>query len=279
MLRLLLLVHLWMPFWAIAQSDEADQRRFATLMQKAQQEQWHALAFGELVQRVGLEFRGTEYVAGILDAPDEETLLAPLTRFDCVLFVESVLALARGIAAQDYSWASYLAHVQQQRYRDGVKDGYCSRLHYFSDWLHNNEERNLVVQLTQGLGGVPLGKPINFMSRNRSAYRHLASDSLFSGIVAVEQALRDRETFYIPKTRIRATYSGLQAGDVVALTSDLAGLDVAHTGFVFVGADGQIGLLHASTQRGVVVEPDLHAYVQGVRRQNGVMIARPNPRN
>lgn len=277
MSRLLLLVLLLLPTLAFAQPEDADQRRFAALMQKAEAERWHALPFGDLVQRVGLEFRGTPYVAGILDAPEQETLLAPLTQFDCVLFVESVLALARGIAAQDYTWATYMNGVQEQRYRDGVKDGYLSRLHYFSEWLHNNEERNLVVQLTQDLGGVPLGKPINFMSRNRSAYRHLASDSLFAGLIRVEEALRDRENLFIPQARIRSTYAGLQAGDVVALTSDLAGLDVAHTGFVFVSPNGQVGLLHASVQRGVVVETDLHAYVQGIRRQHGMMIARPNP--
>lgn len=279
MSRLLLPLLFLLPTLALAQADAADQRQFSTLMEKARQESWHAQPFGELVQQIGLEFRGTPYVAGILDAPEEETLLAPLTQFDCVLFVESVLALARGIAAQDFTWATYLANVQQQRYRDGVKDGYCSRLHYFSDWLHNNEDRNLVVQLTQDLGGVPLGKSINFMSRNRSAYRHLASDSLFAGIVAVEQALRDREVYFIPQAQIRSTYAGLQAGDVVALTSDLTGLDVAHTGFVYVGPNGQVGLLHASVQRGVVVETDLHAYVQSVRRQNGMMVARPIPGN
>jgi len=279
MFNLLFLLLFLLPTSVLAQSDTEDQRVFSSLMAKAQSEHWHTLPFGDLVQRVGLEFLGAPYVAGILDEPAQETLLAPLTKFDCVLFVESVLALARGIVAQDFTWASYLRRVEEQRYREGVMHGYGSRLHYFSDWLYDNEARNLVVQRTRDLGGVPIGKPITFMSRNRSAYRHLASDSLYSGILALEQELRNREVLFIPQARIRSSYAGLHAGDVVALTSDLAGLDVAHTGFVFTGPNGQVGFMHASTQRGVVVEPDLHTYVQGVRRQNGMMVARPGVGN
>ncbi|MEM1125913.1 MAG: N-acetylmuramoyl-L-alanine amidase-like domain-containing protein [Bacteroidota bacterium] len=251
---------------------------FDTVMADARAQALHTQPIGEIVQAAGLAFLGTPYVAGLLDEPTEETLITRLDGFDCVLFVETALALARGIAVEDYAHASFVDRIREQRYRDGVLDGYCSRLHYFTEWIHDNEQRGLVQNVTAQIGGVPLEKELDFMSRNRDKYpRFATNDSLFAGIQSMEQRLANLEHHYIPQDQIREAYPALEAGDLVALVTNLDGLDVTHTGLVYAGPDGQRGLLHASTTGEVLVSPDLQAYVQNNRIQVGIIVARPVP--
>lgn len=268
------------PTTTVAASDTT-QALFDRVMAAAQANQWHADPFGLIVQKTGEVFLGRPYEAGMLDRPTEETLIVSLESFDCVLYVEAVLALARGIAVKDYSFATFEQHLQDQRYRNGQLDGYCSRLHYFSEWIANNEARGTVTNITQALGGDKLDKQLTFMSTNRESYpRFATNDSLFQGIQQMEADLADLTLFYIPQDRIRTVYDQLQPGDIIATATHIEGLDVTHTGFVHRNADGQTGLMHASTAGSVMVSPDIQAYIENNRVQIGIVVARPaDPRS
>ncbi|MDX1546588.1 MAG: DUF1460 domain-containing protein [Rhodothermales bacterium] len=259
-----------------APPDSASQRLFEEVMAKARRANLHERPLGEIMQAVGLEFLGTPYAAGTLDEPEQETLIASLTGFDCVLFIETALALARGIAAQDYSYETFLGHIQDQRYRRGAMNGYCSRLHYFSDWIADNERRGNVRNITGEIGGEVLDKQLTFMSEHRDAYPRFAeNDSLFQGIQAMEDSLRTLTLYYVPQDRIGTVYDDLRAGDIIATATDIDGLDVTHSGLVYKGEDGSTGFLHASTTGGVKVSPDLQDYVMNNKRQIGIVVARP----
>jgi cell wall-associated NlpC family hydrolase len=245
-------------------------------MSYARAEQLHTRPLGEIMQAIGLQFLRKPYVAGLLDEPAEETLVVTFAKFDCVLFVETALAMARGIAVEDYTYETFARHLREQRYRDGALNGYCSRLHYFSEWIADNEVRGTVENVTRALGGAPLDKQLTFMGAHRQSYpRLVASDSLFQCIRGMEADLAGLALYYIPQDRIRAVYDRLQAGDIVAMATKIGGLDVVHTGLVHANYDGSKGLLHASTKNGVVVSPDLQAYVQNIPNQIGIVIARP----
>jgi hypothetical protein len=253
-----------------------DRSRFAGLMMFAQREELGALPLGEIAVAFGDQLRGLPYEAGVLDAPLEETLIAPLDRFDCVLFVESVLALARGAAEGDSTYEGYLRRVEVQRYRGGAMRGYGSRLHYFTEWIADGAARGLVEDVTAALpGSAPYRKALTFMSTNRRAYPRLQSDSLFAEIVRAEARLAARPLHYVPKARVRGAYRALQSGDVIATTTDIPGLDVTHVGFAVVNADGSVGFLHASPGRGVILAPDLAAYLARNAKQTGIVVARP----
>ncbi len=264
------------PTATVAAADTSADVIFNRLMRFAQRENLHTRPIGEVMQALGEKLRGTPYVAGILDAPDEETLVAPLDKFDCVLFVESMFALARGVVEEDYSYSGFLDRIEEARYRGGQMDGYCSRLHYFSDWIRDNEARGLVENVTREIGGETLDKRLDFMSTHRSSYPRLAaSDSLFGGIVAMEKDLAGYTLYYVPQHRIREVYPLLQAGDIIAATTSVRGLDAAHTGLVYRAENGRVGFMHASTTDGVKVSPDLQSYIEGVRAQTGIIVARP----
>ena len=248
-------------------------------MDYARAESLSARPIGAIVQAVGARFIGEPYVVGPLDQTSSEVLVCRLDGFDCFTFVEAALALARGIKQQDVSYAGYAQRTRAGRYRGGQMDGYCSRLHYFTEWIADNERRGVVKNVTQELGGERLDKTLDFMTTHRDRYPRFAEDdSLFACLQEMEERLAERPVYFIPQDHIRAAYDQLQAGDLLAMATDLGGLDVTHTGLAYKGEDGRVGLLHASTDGGVKVSPDLQSYVQNVEHQIGIVVTRPlNP--
>ncbi|MEX0747470.1 MAG: N-acetylmuramoyl-L-alanine amidase-like domain-containing protein, partial [Rhodothermales bacterium] len=183
---------------------------------------------------------------------------------------------ARGVAVEDYSYASYVEKTREQRYRDGVMTDYCSRLHYYTEWIADNEQKGIVENITSNIGGVRLDKDYSFMTEHRELYPLLAeNDSMYQCIEMAEDRLNARlEYFHIPQDSIHLAYDRMLAGDLIATSTHIEGLDVTHTGMVYRGPDGSMGLLHASTDGGVKISPDLEEYVQGVKSQIGIIVAR-----
>ena len=226
------------------------------------------------MQQIALKLVGSTYQAGLLDRFQTETLFVSLTKFDCVLFVETVLALARGIVVENYNYSTFVNHLRDQRYRDGNLDNYCSRLHYFSEWIADNEKRGNVRNITSSLGGVKLNKKLNFMSQNRSQYSQLANENNIECIVAMENNLAQLEINHIPSQKIKQIYPQLQPGDIVAIATSISGLDVTHTGLIYRHGNS-IGLIHASPAGQVAIASDLQQYVSKVRYATGIIIVRP----
>ena len=125
---------------------------FDSLMVHAKNQKLHALEIGEIIVRVGEWFEKSPYEAGTLDTSDYEQLVIKLDGFDCVTFVESTYALAKTIQDQSYSFQSFVDQVKEFRYRSGYLDGYCSRLHYFSEWIIDNEKKGYVRNVTEEIG-------------------------------------------------------------------------------------------------------------------------------
>jgi hypothetical protein len=246
-------------------------------MGEARAGRWHEQDFGSLVQTVAAALLGSRYEEGLLDVNENEALVVNLAAFDCVLYVENVLALARAIAAEDYAWETYTRNLEALRYREGALEGYCSRLHYFTDWIWDNARRGAVRDVTQEVGGEPFDKTLDFMTEHRDAYPRLVSDSTFQCIADMEAATRDRVLYYVPEDRIRDAYPRLQPGDVIATATDIEGLDVTHTGFVYRTPEGGTGFIHASISGEVKVADDLAGYIEENARQIGIIVARPLP--
>lgn len=231
---------------------------------------------GTAVARIGRRFVGSPYKPGTLDPPGPERLVVNLREFDCVTFVESVLALARTVRDPAPSFSVFVRELEGLRYRAGVRAGYASRLHYFSEWLHDNAGRGRLEIVTRALGGVPDREPIRFMSDHPDAYRQLADADLLGRIRGIETALRTVPRFMLPEGRIAGAEAGIAEGDVIAATSTLPGLDVAHTG-IAVAIDGRVHLMHAplvgdSVQ---ISEVPLADRILRLGTQDGIMVARP----
>lgn len=252
-----------------------DIARFERVVQYAKQQNLPDRPMGEIVQAIADNFLGKPYAEGLLDKSGGEKLVITLDKFDCVLFVETVLAIARGVAVKDYDYQNFVSRIEAQRYLNGKMNGYCSRLHYFSDWINDNHKREAVENITLKLGGVPMDKTLNFMSQHRSSYPQMKQDeTTYQCIVGVEKELAKSTVNYIPTNRIENVYSQLKPGDIVAVATDVKGLDVTHTGLVYRNADGNIGLIHASPAGKVTVAYDLHRYISRVESAIGIVVAR-----
>lgn len=257
-----------------------DIARFEKVVQYAKQQNLHDRSMGEIVQAIADNFLGKPYAAGLLDKSGEEKLIVTLNKFDCVLFVETVLAIARGVAVQDYDYQNFVNRIEEQRYLNGKMNGYCSRLHYFSDWINDNQKRQTVENITAELGGVPMNKTLNFMSQHRSSYPQMLKDeATYQCIVSQEAELAKTTVNYIPTNRIKSVYSQLKPGDIVAVATDVKGLDVTHTGLVYRNADGNMGLIHASPAGEVTVAYDLQRYISRVESAIGIVVARAKTPN
>ncbi|MEO0846706.1 MAG: N-acetylmuramoyl-L-alanine amidase-like domain-containing protein [Cyanobacteria bacterium J06648_1] len=231
-------------------------------------------SMGKMIQQVSEQLLGAEYQAGLLDRSTQETLVISLQQFDCLLFIETVLAIAQNIAQPDSSYQAFTQKVENQRYWNGKMNGYCSRLHYFSDWLEDNQRRGNITNITSQLGGVDTVKKLNFMTTHRSSYPNLAkSDLNFECLARVEASLSPNFN-YIPTKNISNIYSQLQPGDIVGVATNIPGLDFTHTGFVYQQPDGKMGLIHASPAGEVVIAQDLQNYIENVKNAIGIVVSR-----
>jgi hypothetical protein len=250
------------------------EKKFQQIIQKASAQKLSTKPMDEIIKNIAQEFLGAPYRAGLLDKNDRETLIVSLNEFDCLLFVEVVLALSKGIALEDYQYNNFLQRVENQRYRDGQLDDYCDRLHYFAEWIEDNQKRGNIIDLAASLGGIPLNKKLNFMSTHRRSYPQLiASEKNYQCIVAVEKKLSKLRTNYLPKEQIKAHYSQLRSGDIIGVTTKIAGLDVTHTGFVYRNGN-TVGFIHASPAGKVTIAPDLSRYVNNIDRSSGIFVVR-----
>ena len=259
---------------AISTADPNDEKIYQQIIDRAQRQDLDRDSMGEIVQTVAEQFLGAEYKAGLLDRTTQETLFISLQQFDCLLFIETVLAIANNIASQDRSYQALRSRIEQQRYWQGKMNGYCSRLHYFSDWIEDNQKRGNITNITQRLGGVNIDKKLDFMTSHRDSYPTLAkSDRNFKCISRVEDSLST--TFnYIPTQNIRQTYSQLQPGDIIGVATKIEGLDFTHTGFVYRQPNGNMGLIHASPAGQVVIAKDLQKYIKNVPQAIGIVVSR-----
>lgn len=241
---------------------------------------------GRSAARVGELAAGTPYQPGMLDAylgtgghpPDIEPLTLSLTRFDCVTLVESCLAVARVATREGVpAWALFGDEVERMRYRGGLRRGYPSRLHYFSEWITDGERRGLVRDVGAELGGVEDARPLRFMTEHRDAYPALADENGFRGIAAMERRLDGHRRRVVPTERIPEVADRIETGDVLAFATAIPGLDVTHAAFAYRNAKGVLGVLHAPLSGGVVevARATLPEYVAAIRRATGILVARP----
>ena len=243
------------------------------------------MELGDAVAQLAGTFVGTKYEPGTLEVPGPERLVINFRALDCVTLVETVLALTRfvreegveALADPPGARARYESHLTALRYRGGRLDGYPSRLHYFSEWLADNEARGIVRIATGDLDPAIDPEPVNFMSRHPGAYRQLAEPGVLRAIAATETRLDEgpgRE--YVPQDRIARVADRIRDGDVIAATSTVEGLDVAHTGFA-VWRDGALHLLHAplAGKSVEVSERPLAERILSIDSQDGIMVARP----
>lgn len=232
----------------------------------------------DLIAAIGIYFIGAPYSAETLTSGHQEKLIVNFGQFDCLTFVETVLALTRCVQTGKIFQSEFRRQLQSIRYRLGVIDGYSSRLHYFTDWLRDNEHNKILQDISRKLQAVNRRKKINYMTTHRDAYRPLHDENEFKKMLQVEKNISRRNFLIISKDKVREQKEKIMTGDIIAFAADKEGLDIAHAGFA-LWHRGKLHLLHASSKEGAVIvsAKTLLAYLQQNKNFTGVIIARVFP--
>ena len=199
------------------------------------------------VESISGRYLGYPYLAhplvGSADTP--EIFSHSLQGFDCVTYIETVVALAY---AKTHNFAPILKKL---RYSDGKVD-WRRRNHYMTELLNKNLRQGLIARV---------GRPWETTRKSR--------------VLNVVPGLPPRRQSFscIPKRRFSAVQSAVRSGDLIFFASTRAHLDVFHCGILIRQGSTWV-LRHASRRRGCVVDQDLQSFFKE-NRMAGVMLARP----
>ncbi len=223
-------------------------------------------------------FLGTKYKSGTCEIAKNETLIINLREFDCVTFVENMIAFFRVIKTDSLIFNYFCNEIKKLRYRNGILNKYPSRLHYFTEWIYNNQEKKLIANITKKIGGVSYNKTINFMSSHYNSYDKLKKNPDFIGLIKkAEDIINKREMYYIPKNDISKIKNKIENGDIIAITTSIKGLDVAHVGIAY-WVKSDLHMIHASLdlKKVTVTQNSLENYLKKYKHHTGIIVSRVN---
>ena len=195
------------------------------------------------------QFLGRSYKPNPLigSAETAEVFTVSLDGFDCVTYIETIVALALASNVDDFT--EYLRRI---RYEQGCVQ-WERRNHYMTAWIRNNM-RNGIVR--------PLSIPaIPTVSRERML-------NVVPGLPA-----RRTRVKCVPKPAVPRLEPHLQSGDLMLFVSTRKNLDVFHTGII-VRNGKKVFMRHASRRQGSVVEQELSEFLKA-NRMAGVITVRP----
>jgi cell wall-associated NlpC family hydrolase len=175
-----------------------------------------------------------------------EAFRVSLDGFDCVTFIESVLALAMSTSV-----AGFVDNLRLIRYRRGEVN-WQTRNHYMSAWIRENSAAGFVSNRTRGPRRVRRERRLNIVPG--LAERTVSVDS-------------------IPKSDFNRHSRDARTGDLIFFASTRRNLDIFHCGIIV--RDGERVLMrHAARSRGRVVEQELQEFLHA-NRMTGVILVRP----
>ncbi|GGD48965.1 N-acetylmuramoyl-L-alanine amidase-like domain-containing protein [Muriicola marianensis] len=263
--------------WTYAQQIRCTPANKEAVLQKL--EQIRAIPdtnLGEELVSIGRTFLGTPYVARTLEGNVEESLVVDLQGLDCTTFVENVIAFGLIRREGTFTFDAYLDALEIIRYRDGKLNGYPSRLHYFTEWITDNQKKGLVRDVTAELGGKEILKTLDFMTGHRDLYTALAEERDYEEMQRIEKSISEVPLCVLSVEVLKENEHMLASGDVIALATSINGLDVTHTGFAIRMPDNRTHLLHASSSGEVEISDlPLVDYLRKIKKNTGIIVARP----
>lgn len=250
---------------------------FNTIISKSKHENWQKLSINEIIINTGKEFLNTPYIAHTLEVNPKEKLAINFRELDCTTFLETCLCMAHTIKSDSANLETYKKTLQLIRYRDGILTDYCSRLHYFTDWIYNKQNSGLIENLTTDAGGIKFPINVSFMSTHPDKYKMLKGNNDFILRMAIIEAeINQREYTYIPKNQLANAEKYISSGDIIAITTNMNGLDISHVGYaIWLGS--KLHFMHESSgaKKALITSETLVEYLNNIKHHTGIMLIRP----
>jgi cell wall-associated NlpC family hydrolase len=203
---------------------------------------------GDRIEVLSRQFLRHPYRANALigSASTPEVFTASLDGFDCVTYLETVLALSRASKVEDFvDW------LRRIRYAKGRVE-WRRRNHYMTGWIRNNTRDGIVRRVRTSAPAIVKERKLDVLP----------------GLPPVRVRFA-----CVPKGSAPRLVRRLQTGDLVFFASTRKHLDVFHCG-ILVRTGDTVRLRHASRSRGAVVEQDLTEFMRN-NRMAGVIVVRP----
>ena len=203
------------------------------------------------IEVLSRHFLGVPYKPNPLigSADAAEVFTVSFDGFDCVTYIETVVALARASNVGDFTeW------LRKIRYGQG-RIQWERRNHYMTQWIRNNLRTRIIKPIS--MPAVPT------LSKER--------------VLNVVHGLDPQRTRMkcVPKAAVPRLEQYLQSGDLIFFASTRKILDMFHSGIIV--RDGKkILMRHASRSQGMVVEQELSEFLKA-NRMAGVIVVRPQP--
>ena len=228
-----------------AQPRGLSRRRVAHLLSETK----HDDSVPGRIEVLSRHFLGHPYQANPLigSAHTPEVFTASLDGFDCVTYIETIVALA--FASDLDSFTEWLRLI---RYEQG-RIQWERRNHYMTVWIRNNVCKGIIKPVS--IPAIPI------VSRQRVL-------NVVPGLAAKRTRVK-----CIPKAAVPRLEPHLQSGDLIFFASTRKNLDMFHAGIIV--RDGKrISMRHASRSQGGVVEQELSEFLKA-NRMAGVIVVRP----
>ena len=223
------------------------------------------------------------YVGHTLELFDKEQLIVNLREMDCTTFTENVVALTLCMKSGVHSFEAFCHLLQKIRYEQGDTPRYTSRLHYFTTWILDNTEMGFCHEIQSP--NPPFTEvqtvAVNYMSLHPDKYRMLVVNPQdIPAIKKSEDSISGMKFRYIPKSKLSNTQllrKTIHDGDIIAIITNIKGLDTQHIGIAAWHEDG-LHLLNASSiHKKVVEEPmTLRQYLYKHPSMPGIRVVRMN---
>ncbi len=185
---------------------------------------------------VSARFLGRPYLLNPLigTAETPERFVIRFDGFDCVTYIETVLALAHARDVEDF-----VARVRAIRYEDGVVE-WRKRLHYTTEWAAWQVRQGLLRDMTLGEGTIAAKKTLDFLA---------------------DLPPRTVEYRYYPKQSFAYVSRWLIDTDLVYFLSVRRTLDTNHVGMVIREGE-KVLVRHARHKQGRVVDQNLADFIR-----------------
>jgi Protein of unknown function (DUF1460) len=208
----------------------------------------HRRPLGERIAAVARALLGRPYINDPLigSAESPEVFTASLAGFDCVTYVETVLAIALSPSVNRF------AEVLRRLRYDGGRPEWRRRNHYTTDWIRKNTTAGFVREVRVGTPPIVRERILSVLPGYPSRRRQVRS---------------------LPKRRFWSARDAVQTGDVIMFASTKRDRDIFHLG-IAVREDDRLWLLNAARSKGGVVQQDLAEFL-AANTMAGVIVVRP----
>jgi hypothetical protein len=218
---------------------------------------------------LGKYFIGRPYSHMALSRGNPEEVYYSLKDFDCVTYIENMLALYESNGLDSV----YKKRLIELRYVKSNDIRYETRLHYLSSAFEKWQQMGIIDQVHASNERL-LKKDIHYLSAYLAG-NHFKID--VNQIKTTEQALSEKPMSFIDRKQIAQFLPKLKSGDIVAFVSKRSDLDFKHVGFIMI-QHGKAFLLHASQEKKVICisDQDVATYVLNHPQMIGIQVYRPN---